>query len=57
MIKQNGQVNCDYVGINYINCFLFSQICGTLDSIRAKDFLPLEQQEREQQENWDWILI
>ena len=29
----------------------------TLDSIRAKDFLPLEQQEREQQENWDWISI
>ena len=30
---------------------------GTLDSIQAKDFLPLEQQEREQQENWDWISI
>ena len=29
----------------------------TLDSIRAKDFLPLEQQEREQKENWDWISI
>ena len=30
---------------------------NTLDSIRAKDFLPLEQQEREQQEKRDWISI